>query len=83
MSAPRQSHMKKMKKLGKSLKGRPRLISTFRWQDMPGDYNHLHRFRLGALSEIGSLDERRHHMHRQPHREIVLEAAKGGGAELG
>jgi hypothetical protein len=36
MSAPRQSHMGKIKKLGKYLKGRPRLVSMFKWQAMPG-----------------------------------------------
>ena len=35
MSAPRQSHMKLIKKLGRYLKGRPRLVSKFKWQTMP------------------------------------------------
>ena len=35
MSAPRESHMKRIKKLGKYLKGRPRLISVFKWQELP------------------------------------------------
>ena len=35
MSAPRQSHMKMIKKLGKYLKGTPRLVSWLKWQEMP------------------------------------------------
>ena len=35
MSAPRESHMKLVKKLGKYLKGRPRMVSKFKWQEMP------------------------------------------------
>ena len=35
MSAPKQSHMLKIKKLGKYLKGRPRLVSLFKWQALP------------------------------------------------
>ena len=35
MSAPRESHMTKIKKLGRYLKGKPRLICKFRWQDEP------------------------------------------------
>ena len=35
MSAPRQSHLLKIKKLGKYLKGRPRLVSLFKWQSLP------------------------------------------------
>ena len=35
MPAPKQSHMKMIKKLGKYLKGKPRLVSKFEWQDMP------------------------------------------------
>ena len=35
MSAPRQSHMDKIKKIVRYLKGKPRLVSKFRWQRLP------------------------------------------------
>ena len=35
MSALKQSHIKMIKKLGRYLKGRPRLVSKFKWQVMP------------------------------------------------
>ena len=35
MSAPRESHMARIKKLGRYLKGRPRLICKFGWQETP------------------------------------------------
>lgn len=35
MSAPRESHMQKIKNIGKYLKGKPRMISIFKWQTLP------------------------------------------------
>ena len=35
MSAPKASDLRKLRRLGKYLIGRPRLVMKFRWQDMP------------------------------------------------
>ena len=35
MSSPKESDLRKLKKIGKYLIGAPRLVSTFQWQDMP------------------------------------------------
>ena len=35
MSAPRQSHMKMIKKVGRYFQRRPRLVIKFKWQVMP------------------------------------------------
>ena len=34
MPSPRESHMNKIKKIGRYLKGKPRLVSVFKWQDL-------------------------------------------------
>jgi hypothetical protein len=65
MATPRLSHMNGLRKIGKYLAGRPRLINHFERQQCPC-MTTAHRLRLGGMYDYGSQHERRHRVHRQP-----------------